>query len=657
MTTMLLNKEFNGVEIYFDNKPIQNIIDSLKNCGFRWHNTKKCWYAKQNKKTIAEAQKYTEQPKEKATKEIKAETKKETIKEAKKDQAVKSLWDRLQLTQGTVDTSKYKYKFVGSNYSGLSVKETAAEIRKILRANFPEVKFSITLDYHKINIEIKSSPYNNLRLEYSPEIERRKYIEYEEEHNKELLSIKAYCQKLLDSYNWDDSDSQSDYFNCHYYDSVSIDYKYIQTEQNETIKADIIDFRNKVEEAAKAEEKRKEKESKEYSKKQEEQHKQYLIRQEEEKKEIELINNSVNITELEENNQYYVIGSQFAHLNKNCRMEQYIEEVKTEEFSLEDVKITKEVHFTNEQALRYFENMLLVDFDFLEQTGGSFTDDNRIQTMTDYNNLTEEERQTVKWNLYGVAIYYNNQLQFVVDAQGFSYARYVGLVDDATIQKELITDQVITAEELQELKAKAETLINYSTEIITELDIVKTWSKENWTEYKEAFKQKLILNNIKLTKEIIQQLPQEMESLKVAMYKLLIEVDGIQEQFKNANMQQGQKYTMFYISDWGSIVTQRITLDKVEYTKYAQYDNAVKITFTPEGKRKLYYNFQHSTILVYNGWLELPVTVLNTVESRNGMTITKSKYGSCDKKQYDEILIHFEEQGIKSIVNTYKPTF
>lgn len=115
---------------------------------------------------------------------------------------------------------------------------------------------------------------------------------------------------------------------------------------------------------------------------------------------------------------------------------------------------------------------------------------------------------------------------------------------------------------------------------------------------------------------------------------------------------------MFYISDWGSIVTSRVTLDNVEYTKYAQYDNAVKITFTPQGKRSKYYNHQHSTLLVYDGWLELPETVLHEVVSDNGIvTMTKTKYMSCDKKQYDEMLEHFAADGIKPVINTYKPMF
>jgi hypothetical protein len=297
----------------------------------------------------------------------------------------------------------------------------------------------------------------------------------------------------------------------------------------------------------------------------------------------------------------------------------------------------------------------LNDFDFFAGTGGSYTDDNRINSMTDYYNMDNEEQNTVAWNLYGVAIYFNNKLQFVVDCQGYSYARYVGLTDNAITQKVLFTEQILSNEELQELKFKADQLEDISTNVISELNIMDTWNNESWNEYKETMKEKITQYEFKLTKSIIQQI--EIESLKVAMYKLLIEVDGIQDQFKNAAISQGEKLTLFYIGGMGSIMTDRITFDSVTNTTYAQYDNAVKLTFTPERKRNLHYNYFHSELLVFKGWHNLPETVLNTVEESNGFIVTRSKYGSCDHKQYDAILYYFNLNGIKPIINTYKPQF
>ena len=40
------NTEHKGLELYFDGKPSTDILDILKDNGWHWHSTKKCWYAK-----------------------------------------------------------------------------------------------------------------------------------------------------------------------------------------------------------------------------------------------------------------------------------------------------------------------------------------------------------------------------------------------------------------------------------------------------------------------------------------------------------------------------------------------------------------------------------------------------------------------------------
>lgn len=49
---VVLNEEKNGVEIYFTEKPSEEVRDNLKLNGFRWSKYNKCWYAKQNKDTL-----------------------------------------------------------------------------------------------------------------------------------------------------------------------------------------------------------------------------------------------------------------------------------------------------------------------------------------------------------------------------------------------------------------------------------------------------------------------------------------------------------------------------------------------------------------------------------------------------------------------------
>lgn len=621
---LVMNNQLKGIEIYFDGKPSKEVRENLKANGFRYHSTKVCWYAKQSEKTISEAQKYVTneetKPQTEQAKTINPITKTKTPQKNENNKL--SLWESCQWSKIEVNNK-------------LDTKAIAAEVRKHVRSRFPMVKFSITSSYSSISFYIVSSPF--------------------EKDSIQLKAILDYCTKALENYKYCTCDDPyGDYGSSYnfYGAYAKVDYNYIQTEQTEEIKLDMLDFETKLAQAEKEKEEQKEKDFQLYLVKQEEEKAQHIIRQTEEKKQIQTIYNNIAITDLTENNQYFVLGSQFANLNKNCTLDEYKEEVEKGDYYLNNVKITKEIHFQTEEALNYFSNMLLNDFDFLEQTGGSYTDDVRINSMTDYNNMTKEEQETVIFNLCGVAIYYNNQLQFVVDAQGFSYARYVGLVETDKVK------QFYNIEELQELKGRAETLEDFSVEAITcDPPLVKTWNNEDWEEYKNRMKQIFNKNYFKLTKSIIQQLPEEAETLKVSMYKLLVEVDGIQDQFTSADLKKDQKVTLFYISDFGSMITSRITIDSIEFTKYAQYDNAVKVIYKPEKKRKLYYKYFYSDMLVYNGWLDLPETILHTKEISNDFVITKTKYLSCDKRQYDAILEHFEAQGQKPIINTYKPIF
>ena len=53
MTTYELNKQYDGIEITFDERPIAPIRTALKNNGFRWHHMKKMWYAKKTDTRLA----------------------------------------------------------------------------------------------------------------------------------------------------------------------------------------------------------------------------------------------------------------------------------------------------------------------------------------------------------------------------------------------------------------------------------------------------------------------------------------------------------------------------------------------------------------------------------------------------------------------------
>lgn len=53
---LVLNESKNGIELHFDSWPGKEIIDELKENNFRWHNTKKMWYAKNTPERLSLAQ-------------------------------------------------------------------------------------------------------------------------------------------------------------------------------------------------------------------------------------------------------------------------------------------------------------------------------------------------------------------------------------------------------------------------------------------------------------------------------------------------------------------------------------------------------------------------------------------------------------------------
>ncbi|WP_252251151.1 LPD29 domain-containing protein [Clostridium sp. VAP52] len=617
MCKVVLNQEKNGIEMYFNDKPSAEVRTDLKRNGFKWFFTKGCWIAKQSEETLKIANKYSNSE---------VETKVSPIKQIKLDKSI-NLWDLVQYTYEEKNTDLLR-------------KEIAKEVRTHVKKRFPFVKFSIRVDSYtgggSIDCYIVSSPF--------------------EKDSIYLKAVQEYCKKYINAYREDDSDPMTDYFNCNFYGGYfELDYDYEQTEITAELQEAIKEFDIKKAEFDKAEEERKDREYQEREAKREAEHKAYLLRVEEEKKEIEYINNNIEVKEILADEQYFIKGSEFANFNKNATLEQYKEEVKKGDYSLEDIKITREVHFQDAESLEYFSNLLLNDFDFIIGTGGSNTDDFRIKSMEDYNNMTKEERKTVKWYLQGIAVYFNGKLQFVIDAQGYNYARYVGLVDNATIEKKIEYEQFISDSEVEELKEQVNILENISFDVITDNDIVFSWNKDCWKIYKNAMKKKIIDTGFNFNKNVIQQI--EDDKLKIAMYRLFNEVDGVQEQFNNSDFIQGDKLTIVKSSMLCGVSVSHITLDSFNNAEYAQYKDCTKMIFKVNDKRGLYQQYVYDDILIYKGWINFPENLMFNIEDKNGFISKQSKYSSYDNRAYDDVIEYFKQQGVKPIINTYKPVF
>ena len=236
--TYTLNAEKNGIEIRFDSKPAAAVLEAIKSAGYRWSRARRLWWAKQSPKALEAAQAV-------ADGQIDADASEDTTA------PVLDLWERTRWTPGPGGDECHAHT-VGSNYKrGLSNKEIAATVKRELSRRFPSIRWSVTTKgYNSITVYLKSGPYENHK-----ELSRRNW----KDASPELSAIMDYAEKLLASYNWDDSDPYSDYSSRNFYDFVEV-YDYQQTEPTEAQRAEIAQFRARLEEEKRLEEERREQE-------------------------------------------------------------------------------------------------------------------------------------------------------------------------------------------------------------------------------------------------------------------------------------------------------------------------------------------------------------------------------------------------------------
>lgn len=607
MCKVLLNEKLNGVELYFEGKPAGTVLEDLKANGFRWNGKKVCWYAKQSEETLKVANTYSEGSKEVAAASLKK-------------------INKIDLFELTTYTEVEREK----NYN---TKEIAKEIRLALKARFKFVKFSVT-SKDRISVTIKSAPF--------------------EKDSIYLKAIQEYVNKLVESYNFCTCyDPYGDYGSSYnfYFFGCRVDYDYIQVEATQEIIEAMKQFDIKVAEAEELKRAEEEREYQEYLIKMEQEKKEAEERQKQIKADKEYINNNIEVVDLEEENQYFVKNAYFANLNKNNTLERYQEEVAKCDYYLNTLKVTREVHFKDLESYNLYINMLLHDFDFINGTGGSYTDDLRINSMTDYYNMTSEEQKSVEWLLKGIAVYVNDELMFVVDAQGYSYARYVGLVGENTVTtKEYTCKQVVTVEEIEERKIEAEEIKEVYNNVINN-------TFDNWYDTRKAIAAAIRKNPLlTFDNTVVQQIKDE--KIKIDLYKVLKEVDTIQDQFNESGLSKGDKLTIIRGSMIGGASISHITLEGFTMEEYAQYKDNIKVIMKVKGKKGLYStNLYDKDILIYNEWIDIPTSVLYEDTSNGNFNGSMTKYGSYDERAISDIMSYLQEKNILPIINTFKPIF
>lgn len=397
MCKKILNEELNGIELYFDEIPSAETREALKNAGYRWHKVKKCWYTKKNEETAKIAQ-------ELSNEEITAvNIKKSVVKTSK----LAPLWERCQVSE------------IPEHDRHLTTKEIAEQTRKHIKERFPEIKFSCRIGssgwaaHNEVNFYFKSAPFPKDSA----------YFE----------AIKNYVKCWLWSFNYDNSDSMTDYFDRGFYENIST-WDFEECEPTKEQHEEMTDFDKKSEEAKKAEEERQRAKLEAWQKEREEEIKRAEIRRKKEEADRAKILEEIKIIDISESEKYIITANMIC----GCGKDNNIEEVKKDGYKKEESAIIKrEVYFTSEENYNNFCNLLMYDWEFCNGCGGTGTLDKRVND-DNFNKLNASQRDGVKWLLWDcVAVYLNNNLMLIIDPEGYNYCRYANIVE-GQIKKELL---------------------------------------------------------------------------------------------------------------------------------------------------------------------------------------------------------------------------
>ena len=213
MTTYTLNAEKHGIEIMFGDKPDKAVRDTLKSLGFRWHNMKKCWYAKQSDERM-----------EFAIKIANADEKPQAAEPVKADEPVTEVdfsdWGG-KTSEGYMgairwDGSKSHLRLYGSDLS--------KAIRNDLKAHGIKdctVSCSSYANGQTITVKVTAKDSDFTVDDIEP-YKRRQDVSFSLEDGRlpitdEFKTKLKRIKQCLDSYRYDDSNAMVDYFNTNMY--------------------------------------------------------------------------------------------------------------------------------------------------------------------------------------------------------------------------------------------------------------------------------------------------------------------------------------------------------------------------------------------------------------------------------------------------------
>lgn len=460
MCKINLNQELKGIELSFESKPDKATLDAIKAQGFRWNGRKMVWYAKQTADRLTFAESLGQI-------ETKTETKPGKIN---LDNLGEDLYENGELAKAIREALKkrgVKGCTVRGGWSGYTRKATVtvkaqpedfASVEEFAeRFNFSAFGARVATHgaytgehwlykWDELSEEEKQTEYNNyIHYEIA---HRHGFNNYHRERANYPQFSTAFCEKLeaiyqiANQWNYDHSDSMSDYFDVGYY--LDIDIKCAEFEPREKMTDE---EREALKVEREAEEARRAAELEEWKRQEEERAEAARLREEERKEREELVYNSIRVEDLEESEQLYIWGLRGGY-GKECNLEEVREDMTEQEH---EAVIDRKIIFDNREAYEAFSKELLNDWLFLSGKGGTASEDVRITEEKTIYQMNEEQRESIRfYSCHCVGIYLDDELLLVIDPQGFSYARYTYINPGHETRS--------AAEELEKMRKESESL-------------------------------------------------------------------------------------------------------------------------------------------------------------------------------------------------------
>lgn len=183
---------------------------------------------------------------------------------------------------------------------------------------------------------------------------------------------------------------------------------------------------------------------------------------------------------------------------------------------------------------------------------------------------------------------------------------------------------------------------------IAETFYTETAKAHTEEEYKNAFSKMCRcymkdLSNEDVQRYLLESGTMESEDIEVVKQFYIDNAEPLQQAILSANMEEGKKYTLVYIDDFGFPVADKITFIGAIPCQYAQYTDAIKMAFKRARKRnaiaKYFYN---CSIAIYEGWHDLKKEdSFNKTSETAEVTCYMSKYTAFDSKYFSDAVEKF----------------